>query len=148
MAFDAEQPMNEAAVPDVKARRFDQALFGVGAPWGQTPDKKQVDQDVEIMTDGLAVDLEVGPQFRAVDRFALAVGQHGPKSPQAARRNPKAQLGHVAFQIRADQGLQPAHGQVVVIRQVAIEETAPEPQLEASIFSSPTSRRFRPLMSR
>ena len=87
----AEQLVQDARIPDVEAGRLDEPFFHVRVPGLHPPDQQQVDEDVQAVRDGLAVDFQVAAQFRVVHGGALEVSQHGPKPPQPGCGNPESE---------------------------------------------------------
>ena len=53
---EAEQRMDDPTVSHIDLRGLDQPLADVAMPWRQTAHEQQIDQQVEVACDGLAID--------------------------------------------------------------------------------------------
>ena len=130
---EAEQRVDDAAVAHMDLRRFHQALADVGMEGRQAPHQQEVDEQVEIAGDRLAVDAEAARELSRVERAALRMGQHGPEAAQRFRRHARPELRDVAFQVRADEILPPDGAGRVALREKAVGEAAPDPEFLARI---------------
>ena len=77
-------------------------------------------------------DVETAGKLRGVQEPALAVGQHGPESPQRLRRHPHPELRDVALQVRANEVASPAGTGRVAPGGEGVGEAATNPQRLAS----------------
>ena len=61
-------------------RGLHQALADVGVQGREAPHEQEVDEEVEIAGDRLAVDGKAACELSRVERAALQMGQHGPEA--------------------------------------------------------------------
>ena len=129
VVFDAEQGVDQTAVPDVDLGRLDQPLADVGVEGPQPPHQQQVDQQIDVPRHRRTAHPQAGGQPGGVQEPALAVGEHRPQSLQGlGRQPPLGELGDVALQVGADEIA--AEGEAVGIagRQEAVGKPAAHPE--------------------
>ncbi len=99
--------MREATVADIDLGRLDQALGNIGVPGFQSSNEEQIDEQVEIGGDGLAVDAERAGKLSGIQQARLMMGQHHPEAAQRFCRDSRTELRDIALKIGADEILPP-----------------------------------------
>lgn len=72
--------MREGTVADIDLGRLDQALTDIGVPGFQSSNEAQIDEQVEIGGDGLAVDAERAGKLGGIQQARLMMGRHSSRS--------------------------------------------------------------------
>lgn len=124
----AQESVNEPAIPDIDPGRFDQPLIAVAVPWGEAPNEKQVDKQVQIVRNCLGCDAEAAAKFRGVQETGLVMGQHRPEPPKRFGGYARSHHGNVAFKIGSYEVLAPTLAGAIGVGQLTVRETSPDPQ--------------------
>lgn len=123
-----KQGMHQTAIFYIDARRFDQPLGGVAMPWLKPANEQQIDEQVEIVGDGLGVETEPSCKVRSVHQTRLLMRQHRPEAPQCLSGYSGAEHRHVPLEIGADEILPPAQARAVAGAQKTVRKAAPHPE--------------------
>src|SRR5947208_5693427 len=83
----SKQRMSNTAVAHVNPWRLDQTFSDICMPRLEPAHQQQVNQQVQIGSDGLAVDAEGAGKVGRVEKPRLMMRQHGPEAAQRLGRN-------------------------------------------------------------
>lgn len=78
---DAQQAVQDAGVPWVDFLRLNLPFLDVLMPGLKLPDHEGACEDIQIGAVGFIRQAHGMPQFRAVTRLSVIMGQHGPEAP-------------------------------------------------------------------
>ena len=99
---DSKQRMQQARIPNVNFRRFDQPLTNISVPRFEHAHDKRAGQCVEMaLYSGMSLS-QRSPNLRAVPDTARVMRGHGPESAHRSRRHLHAELSQVTFEERAN----------------------------------------------
>ena len=95
---------------------------------GEAAHEEQVDEQVEVGGDRLAVHGEGAGERGGVEQAALLVREHRPEPAQGLRRDARPELRDVALEVGADELRAPAQARRVGSGQQALRKAAAQPE--------------------
>jgi hypothetical protein len=91
--------MGDAAVHDVNFWRFDQSLADIGMLRFKAAHEKQVHEQIQIGSDGFAIDPQSAGEFGCIEEPGLLVCEYGPEPSQRFGGYAPSEKRNISFKV-------------------------------------------------